>query len=148
MLSISTGCAIKVVFCFLLFYALFDHNILGINTRCIALTSTENPSQPKSIKLCKASYITSLSDLHRSNSFGPNTPPLPEEPSQNNLTDGWLSRDMNESSLNYTKQRDIHDVAIVLLQMLLGLDVCERYADPGGAISDCMFFFCCNSAGC
>ncbi|PPQ98103.1 hypothetical protein CVT26_003273 [Gymnopilus dilepis] len=108
----------------------------GINTRCIALTSTENPSQPKSIKLCKASYITSLSDLHRSNSFGPNTPPLPEEPSQNNLTDGWLSRDMNESSLNYTKQRDIHDVAIVLLQMLLGLDVCERYADPGGAISD------------
>ncbi|KAF8880897.1 hypothetical protein CPB84DRAFT_1817292 [Gymnopilus junonius] len=107
----------------------------GITTRCIALTSTENPSQPKSIKLCKASYHTSLSDLHRSNSFGPNTPPLPEEASQGNLMDGWLSRDVNESALNYTKQRDIHDVAIVLMQMLLGLDVCERYADPAGAIN-------------
>ncbi|KDR70022.1 hypothetical protein GALMADRAFT_255390 [Galerina marginata CBS 339.88] len=105
----------------------------GINTRCVGLTSSDNPSQPKIIKLCKASFHTRLTDLHRSNPFGPHTPALPEEPK---LTDGWLSRDVSESSLLYTRQRDIHDVGIVLLQMLLGLDVCERWTDPATAINN------------
>lgn len=49
-----------------------------------------------------------------------------------------LSRDAkNESSLFYTHHRDIHSVGIVLLQMLLGLDVTERYADVHTALQDC-----------
>ncbi|KAH9487410.1 eIF-2-alpha kinase GCN2 [Psilocybe cubensis] len=103
----------------------------GITTRCIGLTSTDNPSQPKTVKISKAPFHTYLLDLHRSNSFGPHTPPIPEEPK---LPEGWLSRDVNESALLYTRKRDIHDVGIVFMQMLLGLDVCERYSEPGSAI--------------
>ena len=48
------------------------------------------------------------------------------------------SRDVqNESSLFYTRHRDIHAVGIVLLQMLLGLDVTERFSDIQSALSFC-----------
>ena len=110
----------------------------GITARCIGLASTDNPSQPKSIKLCKATFHTRLLDLHRSNSFGPHTPVPVEEP----LGGGWVSRDVqNESSLLYTRQRDIHDVGIVLAQMLMGLDVVTRVQDPQTAIRACMSCF-------
>jgi hypothetical protein len=53
-----------------------------------------------------------------------------------------LSREVqNESSLLYTRQRDIHAVGIVLLQMLMGLDVMERFPDAQTAIHACPFFF-------
>ena len=49
-----------------------------------------------------------------------------------------LPRDVkNESSLLYTRQRDIHAVGIVLLQMLLGLDVTEKYSDIHMALESC-----------
>ncbi|KAJ3517042.1 hypothetical protein NLJ89_g752 [Agrocybe chaxingu] len=119
----------------------------AITPRCIGLVSSkDNPDQPKTIKLCRTSFHTRLLDLHRSNSFGENTP-MPatgnvgwDEASlsssgSGSFPEGWLSRDVqNESSLLYTRQRDIHDVGIVLLQMMLGLDVIERYADPVTAI--------------
>jgi hypothetical protein len=60
-----------------------------------------------------------------------------------------LSREVqNESSLLYTRQRDIHAVGIVLLQMLMGLDVMERFPDAQTAIHACWFFFVlsCHSA--
>jgi len=83
----------------------------GITTHCIGLTSSNNPNQPKSIKLCKVTFHTCLLDLHRSNSFGPHMPVPVKEP----LGGGWVSRDVqNESLLLYTRQRDIHDVGIVL----------------------------------
>jgi translation initiation factor 2-alpha kinase 4 len=54
------------------------------------------------------------------------------------MPEGWLSKDVqNESSLLYTRQRDIHDVGIVLLRMLLGLDVVDRFPDPLTAIHSC-----------
>ena len=53
-----------------------------------------------------------------------------------------LSREVqNESSLLYTRQRDIHAVGIVLLQMLMGLDVMERFPDAQTAIHACRFFY-------
>jgi len=53
-----------------------------------------------------------------------------------------LSREVqNESSLLYTRQRDIHAVGIVLLQMLMGLDVMERFPDAQTAIHACRFNF-------
>lgn len=107
----------------------------GINTKCISLTSAENPSQPKSIKLCRASFHTKLLDLHRSNDFGPHTPPSPEEPK---IPEGWASDVVqNESSLVYTKQRDVHDVGYILMQMLMGLNVAERFPDAASAIRTC-----------
>jgi hypothetical protein len=52
-----------------------------------------------------------------------------------------ISREVqNESSLLYTRQRDIHAVGIVL-QMLMGLDVMERFPDAQTAIHACPFFF-------
>lgn len=93
------------------------------------------------IKVGKAVFQTHLLDLHRSNSFGPNTPAVVNEPE---ISDGWLSRDVkNESSLYYTKRRDIHNVGIVLLQMLLGLDVTERYSDIQEAIHSCAVLHLC-----
>jgi len=54
------------------------------------------------------------------------------------IPEGWLSRDVQtESSLVYSRQRDIHDVGIVLLKMLLGLDVVDRFLDPITAIHSC-----------
>ncbi|KAF8148631.1 kinase-like domain-containing protein [Crassisporium funariophilum] len=98
----------------------------GINARCIGLATREN-SQPKVVKIGKAAYHTRLLDLHRSNSFGPHTPVMIDEPP---IPEAWLSRDVqNESSLIYTRQRDLHAVGIVLLQMLMGLDVIERFPD-------------------
>ena len=46
----------------------------------------------------------------------------------------------NESSLLYTRHRDIHSVGIVLLQMLLGLDVTERYANVHVALQACAYY--------
>ena len=57
---------------------------------------------------------------------------------EESLGGGWVSRDVqNESSLLYTRQRDIHDVGIVLAQMLMGLDVVTRVQDPQTAIQAC-----------
>ena len=93
----------------------------GITPCCIGLASKENPSQPKMIKLCRAAFRTRLLDLHRSNSFGEHTT-APETSQDSTVPEGWFSKDVqNESSLLYT--RDIHDVGMVLLEMLLGLDV-------------------------
>ncbi|KAF9482948.1 hypothetical protein BDN70DRAFT_828321 [Pholiota conissans] len=131
----------------------------AISTRCIGLVSA--PGQSKSIKLCRANYHTRLLDLHRSNPFGPEAQaPLSSSASTYHLSihtnghsapgsssgsggerdemilpEGWVSRDVqNESTLLYTKLRDIHDVGVVLMQMLMGLSVVERYPDPASAI--------------
>ncbi|GLB36853.1 putative anticodon binding domain of tRNAs [Lyophyllum shimeji] len=98
----------------------------GINARCIGLASGDRSGHSKQIKLGRVGFPTRLLDLHRSNPFGTNIPAAEEC----QIPDGWLSRDeKNESSLLYTRQRDIHAVGIVLLQMLLGLDVTEKYAN-------------------
>lgn len=104
----------------------------GIDARCIGLAvSRTNPSQ-KHIKLAKAVFHTHLLDLHRSNPFDSHLPPVTDEIP---VSEGWLSRDArNESTLLYTKRRDIHNVGIVLLQMLMGLDVTERFSDAQEAI--------------
>ncbi|KIL60768.1 hypothetical protein M378DRAFT_906708 [Amanita muscaria Koide BX008] len=103
----------------------------GITTRCIGLVSRDHPTQTKQIKLGKVCYYTRLLDLHRSNGFGSKNINVEEQ----QISEGWLSREVqNESSLLYTRQRDIHAAGIVVLQMLLGLDVTERFSDAQAAI--------------
>lgn len=41
------------------------------------------------------------------------------------------------SALVYTRHRDLHAVGIVLLQMLLGPDVTERFTDAHAALQAC-----------
>ncbi|KAF9457367.1 kinase-like domain-containing protein [Collybia nuda] len=104
----------------------------GITARCIGLASRDHPTQSKLIKLGRVGFPTRLLDLHRSNPFGSNMPAGVEE---SQMSEEWLSRDVkNESSLLYTRQRDIHSVGIVLLQMLMGLDVTEKFSNVHTAL--------------
>lgn len=104
----------------------------GITTRCIGLVSRDHATQSKQIKLGKVCYHTLLLDLHRSNEFGSSKLPNVED---SHIPEAWRSRDVQtESSLFYTRHRDIHAVGIVLLQMLLGLDVTERFSDIYSAL--------------
>ena len=47
----------------------------------------------------------------------------------------------NESALVYTARRDIHAVGIVFLQMLLGLDVMQKFEDIRSAVHSRMLAF-------
>ena len=103
----------------------------GISAHNIALASSST-GNGKTVKLLKTAYHVHLLDLHRSNSFGPSTPPPLVDELQ--LPDGWLSQAQTESNLVYTRKRDIHDAGIVFMQMLVGLDVLERCTDVDDAI--------------
>ncbi len=48
-----------------------------------------------------------------------------------------LAKDGHDSALIYTKARDIHYAGVVLLQMLLGRDVVERFPDAQAALVSC-----------
>jgi len=90
-------------------------------------------------------------DLHRSNPFGTFTS-LSDDI---DTPEAWyvlfllchcmyknifirLSNDAkHESSLLYTRRRDIHSVGIVFLQMLLGLDVMQKFDDVHEALRSC-----------
>ncbi|KAJ3758340.1 kinase-like domain-containing protein [Lentinula raphanica] len=99
----------------------------GINPRCIGLETRNSQSNSKHIKLFKAGYHTRLVDLNKSNEFRTTLSYFHEDPQ---IPEAWLSKDVkNESSLVYTRHRDIHSVGIVFMQMLLGLDVIRRFSD-------------------
>ncbi|KAJ6518529.1 kinase-like domain-containing protein [Mycena vulgaris] len=105
----------------------------GIAADSIGITPRSSIAQKgKMLKLTKVAFYTRLLDLHRSNPFGPGISLDPDEP---RTPDAWLSKDVKtESALLYTRHRDIHAVGLVLMQMLLGLDVTERYPDAYAAI--------------
>ncbi|KAJ7702683.1 kinase-like domain-containing protein [Mycena rosella] len=104
----------------------------GIAADCVGITQRTSPRTGRMVKLTKVAFYTRLLDLHRSNPFGPGISSEPDEP---RIPEPWLSKDVkNESALLYTRHRDIHAVGIVLMQMLLGLDVTERYPDAYAAI--------------
>ena len=48
---------------------------------------------------------------------------------------------MIDSPLVYTKGRDIHAAGIILLQMLLGRDIVDRYPDPQTVLRNGMYFY-------
>ncbi|KAF8170288.1 kinase-like domain-containing protein [Mycena galopus ATCC 62051] len=103
----------------------------GITADCIGITSR---SKKKVAKLTKVAFYTKLLDLHRSNPFDP---AISAELDESRIPDQWLSKDVkNESALLYTRSRDIHSVGIVLMQMLVGLDVTERYPDAYAAMHE------------
>ncbi|KAJ4467716.1 kinase-like domain-containing protein [Lentinula edodes] len=104
----------------------------GIAPRCIGLESRNSQSNSKLIRLFKVGYYTRLVDFHKSNEFR-TTLSFNNEEAQ--IPDAWLSKDVkNESSLLYTRHRDLHSVGIVFMQMLLGLDVIRRFSDAHTAM--------------
>ncbi|KAJ7121645.1 hypothetical protein C8R44DRAFT_622641 [Mycena epipterygia] len=103
----------------------------GIAADCVGITPRNNVKKNKIVKLTKVAFYTRLLDLHRSNPFGPGISLDLDEP---RIPDPWQGDVKNESSLLYTRHRDIHAVGIVLMQMVLGLDVTDRYPDAYAAI--------------
>ena len=48
-----------------------------------------------------------------------------------------LAKEVHDSTLIYTKARDIHYAGVIFLQMLLGRDVVERFPDAQAALVSC-----------
>ncbi|EJC97866.1 uncharacterized protein FOMMEDRAFT_143407 [Fomitiporia mediterranea MF3/22] len=108
----------------------------GLIHRAICPSSVglvDHSSGSKIIKLTRVSLYAKLHDLHMSEPFGANIsadlsePPFPDE---------WLFRETIESPLLYTRCRDIHSTAVLVLQMAMGLDVPHRYPNPSLALLD------------
>ena len=53
------------------------------------------------------------------------------------LPDEWLFPEAIESPLTYNRCRDLHSTGVVVLQMVMGLDVPDRYPSPGLALPEC-----------
>lgn len=106
----------------------------GLSTKCIGLAPREEGGPSKIVKVFKAGYHVRLLDLHRSDPFGFNMDPKIDEV---HIPEGWLLHDTVESPLVYTRSRDIHAAGIVLLQMLMGRDVTERFPDVHTALRNC-----------
>ncbi|KIN99309.1 hypothetical protein M404DRAFT_155391 [Pisolithus tinctorius Marx 270] len=109
--------------------AVHSHDLVhrGLNTCCVFLATRENRLGAKLVKVGKVGYYERLKDLHRSNPFCTGLVLANDEP---DLPEAWLSKDVLESPLSYTKGRDIHNVGVILLQMLHGLDVMFRFRNP------------------
>ncbi|KZT71101.1 Serine/threonine-protein kinase [Daedalea quercina L-15889] len=113
--------------------AIHSHELVhrGLSINHIGLAPREEGGQTKIVKIFKAAYHVRLLDLHRSDSFGFNMDPKVDETP---IPEGWLAPEAVESPLVYTKCRDIHAVGIILLQMLMGSDVMERFPDVHTAL--------------
>ncbi|EKM52933.1 uncharacterized protein PHACADRAFT_259100 [Phanerochaete carnosa HHB-10118-sp] len=98
----------------------------GLSTKCVGLVPGKHPGDPKVVKIFKVGFHVALFDMNRSERF---LQWCPGKPEHQNMPEGWLPKDALESPLEYTKNRDVHSIGIILLQMLLGLNVVERYPD-------------------
>ncbi|KAI8973080.1 Serine/threonine-protein kinase [Trametes punicea] len=103
----------------------------GLNLKCIGLAPRDSFGHNKLVKIFNACYHVGLLALHRSNNIGFAGDPLIEDMQ---VPEGWMPPDAVESTLVYTKGRDIHAAGVVLLQMIMGRDVVERYPDPQSAL--------------
>ncbi|KAA1478685.1 Serine/threonine-protein kinase [Dentipellis sp. KUC8613] len=103
----------------------------GLAAHVVGLANREPAGQSKQVKLGKVAYYVKLLDLHRSNPFGNDTTPLADYLP---IPDSWAAKDALDSTLIYTRSRDIHCVGVIFVQMLLGLDVMERFPDAQAAL--------------
>ncbi|KAG8220630.1 kinase-like domain-containing protein [Butyriboletus roseoflavus] len=103
----------------------------GLDTKCIFLATRENRSHCKLVKVGKVGFHVRLKDLHRSNPFPSGLALINDECS---IPDAWLSKEVLDSPLSYSKSRDIHSVGVVSLQMLHGQGVMQKFSDPREAL--------------
>ncbi|TFY73866.1 hypothetical protein EWM64_g10146, partial [Hericium alpestre] len=93
------------------------HRGLTVEHIGLAPPPPSSSSQTKIVKLCKPTYWVRLVDLHRSNPFV-----------EGDAAAGVVGVELPDGC------RDIHYVGIVFLQMVLGLDIMERYTDVSAAV--------------
>ncbi|KAF8527423.1 hypothetical protein BU17DRAFT_81573 [Hysterangium stoloniferum] len=107
---------------------------MNIETTCVGVFNTPNNAVTSTIKLQRASWFVMLSNLHKSNPFGP----FPEQP-KTLLPETWLPKEAVHSPLSYTRTRDISQLAVVFIQMVLGTDAALEFNDPPAAIRSTKF---------
>lgn len=103
----------------------------GLTPKFVGLLPPDRPGESKRVKIFKVAYHVRLLDMHRSDPFGPDHDQSIHEPV---VPEGWLPKEIVDSPLVYTKNRDIYSVGIILMQMVLGHDVMERYPDVQTAL--------------
>ncbi|TDL16229.1 Serine/threonine-protein kinase [Rickenella mellea] len=102
----------------------------GLTAGAVGLVPRSDTGKAHLVKLCDVAFYTKLQDLHKSDPFGSHA-----QSNQNGLLpDAWLPRDAIEEPLVYTRSRDIHAAGVILLQMSLGLNVTQIYADARSAL--------------
>lgn len=104
----------------------------AINPSTIGLV--DSPSEGRVVKLIKPAFAIKLRDMHRSEPFSPG---LEGEVVDHTLPEDWIFSEAVESPLTYTRCRDMHSVGVVVLQMIMGLDVPDRYPSPALALPEC-----------
>ncbi|KAI0320013.1 hypothetical protein OF83DRAFT_1275377 [Amylostereum chailletii] len=106
----------------------------GITLHTVGLVNGINGQRSaKRIKLFHTNYYVRLLDLHRSNPFGADIPATVRDLYR--LPDNWLAKDAVDSSLVYTRSRDIHCVGVMWLQMILRSSVVHDRRDVNSALS-------------
>ncbi|KAH7107186.1 kinase-like protein [Auriculariales sp. MPI-PUGE-AT-0066] len=95
----------------------------SVSAKCVHIDY--DPSGPTSIipriKLARTSFFSRLCDLQHSNKF--DSTPAEEV----HIPESWIAREVKQQPLHYTRNRDLWNVGIVLLQMLYGIDVTSRH---------------------
>ncbi|KAG2365174.1 kinase-like domain-containing protein [Suillus spraguei] len=104
----------------------------GLDISCIYLATRENRTHTKMVKIGKVGYHARLKDYHKSNPFGTGISNVNEE--EYIRPTPWLSKDVLESVLSYTRGRDIHSVGVIFMQMVNGRDVMRQFNDPNEAV--------------
>ncbi|KAG2338792.1 hypothetical protein BDR05DRAFT_984599 [Suillus weaverae] len=106
------------------------HRSLDIS--CIYLATRENRTHTKMVRMGKVGYHARLKDYHKSNPFGNGISNVNEE--EYIRPTPWLSKDVLESVLSYTRGRDIHNIGVIFMQMVNGRDVMRQFSDPNEAV--------------
>ncbi|KAG1724557.1 kinase-like domain-containing protein [Suillus lakei] len=104
----------------------------GLDISCIYLATRENRTHTKMVRIGKVGYHARLKDYHKSNPFGNGISNVNEE--EYIRPTPWLSKDVLESVLSYTRGRDIHSVGVIFMQMVDGRDVMRQFSDPKEAV--------------
>ncbi|KAG1764160.1 kinase-like domain-containing protein [Suillus placidus] len=104
----------------------------GLDISCIYLATRENRTHTKMVRIGKVGYHARLKDYHKSNPFGNGISNVNEE--EYIRPTPWLSKDVLESVLSYTRGRDIHSVGVIFMQMVNGRDVMRQFSDPNEAV--------------
>ncbi|KAG2126151.1 kinase-like domain-containing protein [Suillus cothurnatus] len=104
----------------------------GLDISCIYLATRENRTHTKMVRIGKVGYHARLKDYHKSNPFGNGISSVNEE--EYIRPTPWLSKDVLESVLSYTRGRDIHSVGVIFMQMVGGRDVMKQFSDPNEAV--------------
>ncbi|KAG0696775.1 hypothetical protein DFH29DRAFT_949716 [Suillus ampliporus] len=104
----------------------------GLDISCIYLATRENRTHSKMVRIGKVGYHARLKDYHKSNPFGNGISNVNEE--EYIRPTPWLSKDVLESVLSYTRGRDIHSVGVIFMQMVNGRDVMRQFSEPKEAV--------------